>query len=262
MSKPLVTLTSDWGTKDHYIAVVKGRILQAVQAVSILDITHDIAPFDLNQAAFVIRNTYKEFPEGTIHVIAVNSEPFSDRPFVMVRADGYIFIGTDNGIFPLFLRKEPDDVTEIAIDKSMNLTFPALDVFTRVVIDLLKGASLEEIGHPRDTLYQLLSHKPVIKGNSITGQVIYIDRYENLVTNISRDFFEEVQQNRRFEITLRGTYTLQSIEKSYGDIEEGQLVAVFNSTGFLEIAVNRGNAKGLLNSGLYSKVTVEFFDLR
>ncbi|MCF8304133.1 MAG: SAM-dependent chlorinase/fluorinase [Bacteroidales bacterium] len=260
MNTPLITITTDWGTKDHYVAVVKGRIIKAAPTARIVDISHQIAPFDLNQAAFVIRNSYHEFPKGTLHILAVNSEPFPEQPFVVVKADGYLFIGTDNGIFPLFLRNEPEEVVEIEIDKTMNLTFPGLDVFAQVAVTLLNGAPLEELGHHRDTLYQLIAHQPVTKGNSITGQVIYIDSYENLITNISKDFFMEVAQDRAFEITLRGTYTLKTIEKSYGDLEEGQIVAVFNSNNYLELAVNRGNAKGLLNSGLYSKVTVEFFE--
>lgn len=260
---PIITLTSDWGLKDHYVGAVKGNILKRMPEATIVDISHSITPFDLTHAAFVIKNVYHDFPDGTIHIIDINSEASQKTPHTVVYAEKQYFVSADNGIFSLIFDKQPDKIVEIdIIADSGYFTFSARDVFAKAAVMLAQGKKIEELGPERTSFNRdLISFQPVVdeQNNVIRGQIVYIDAYENLITNISADIFREVGKNRKFSIFFRNPrYTLHSIKETYDDEREGEMLAIFGSGGYLEIALNRGNAAGLLGMELSDSVRVEF----
>lgn len=256
----IITLTSDWGTRDHYLAAVKGVILSKMPDATLVDISHEIEPFDLNQASFVLRNSFRYFPKGTIHIVAVNTEADLEKPHVAIRYLNQFFIGTDNGLFSLLFDQQPDEIHEIDIPQDSDyFTFPARDVFAKAAVHLARGGDMAELGDPLPKLVERMAFRPVTSGDAIIGKVIYIDRYENIFTNISEELFKRENRNRPFHIEFSvSRYRIRQISRSYGDVPEGELVALFSTTGNLQIAINKGNAASLLGLGADDTIRVQF----
>lgn len=255
----LITLISDWGRNDYYTAAVKGMIYKHYPEANIVDITHDINPFDVDQAAYVIRNAYKSFPDNTVHIIGVNTEESLNHPHSVVYYNKQYFIGTDNGVFSLIFEEEPEErVVLDIIQDSGNFTFSGRDRFVKAAVHLAKGGKLEDLGTEKAKLIKKISFEPVTSENSIRGLVNHIDTYENLITNIPEKLFRETVKNRKYEISLRSV-KIQAIDNSYGDVRPGEVVALFASHGMLEIAINKGNAASLLGVKKKDSVVVEVF---
>ncbi|HAQ64909.1 MAG TPA: hypothetical protein DCR43_03505 [Bacteroidales bacterium] len=256
----IITLTSDWGTRDHYLPAVKGALLSRMPDAVIVDISHEIEPFDLNQASFVLRNCYHLFPKGTVHIVAINTEADLENPHIAIRHNGHYFIGTDNGLFSLMFDTIPEEIFEIDIPQDSDyFTFPTRDVFVKAAVHLAKGGAMEELGDPLLKLFERMAFRPVISGDAIIGKVIYTDRYENVFTNITEGLFKSECRNRSFNIEFSvSRYRIRKINKSYGDVPEGELVALFSTTGNLEIAINKGNAASLLGLGTDDAIRIQF----
>lgn len=270
----IITLTSDMGTQDYYVAAVKAAILGQSPEVQIVDITHHIQPFDIAQAAFVLKNVYRSFPIGSIHVAGIDSEKTNplQNPgsplvrHVIVKYDGHYFIGADNGIFSLFLQKNPDGVFEIDFGLTdEDYTFPVKTVFARAASMIANGKEPESFAKPISELNQRTVLAPTTNPNLIIGTVIYIDGYGNVITNITRELFERQVNGQSFRILLRGgSHEIDEIRKSYNEVPDGEVVALFDSSGHLEIAINKGvegnggGASGLLGLRLGDTVRVEF----
>jgi S-adenosylmethionine hydrolase len=255
----IITLTSDWGLKDHYLGAVKGTIYRLLPGAQVVDICHDIPAFDLNQAAFIIRNFYRNFPEGTIHILGINSEASIENPHTLVVQDGHYFVGADNGIFSLIFDELPEKIIDLDIIQDTDyFTFPSRDVFVKVACHIAEGKPLDELGHPKKTLVQRISFKPIVDGNQIKGKVIYIDNYENVFTNITEPFFRSVVKGKKFAILFRSaTYRITKLSRSYKDVLDGEMLALFSSSGHLEIAINQGKASSLLGLKIDQPVMVE-----
>lgn len=254
----IITLTSDWGLRDHYVGAVKGAIYSQYPDAKIVDITHNIPVFDLEPASFVIRNTYINYPKGSIHIIAVNSEATIETPHTAILYDGHYFIGSDNGIFSLIFDKAPEMIIELNIMQDSDyFTFPTRDVFVKAACLLAKGEKLENLGVERKTLTTLFHIAPVMDNDSIKGSVIYIDGYDNVITNISEKLFKEIGKGRPYTISFRG-YDIDMLSKSYKDVEPGEKLALFGTSGQLEIAISQGNASGLLGLNLKESVRIDF----
>ena len=255
---PIITLTSDWGVKDHYAGAVKGAILARFPEVNIVDITHSIPGFDTEQAAFIIRNSWRNFPKGTVHIIGVNTEESVKNPHTAVEMDEQFFIGTDNGIFSLIFDRDPDKIVEITIPQDSDFfTFSTRDRFVKAAVHLAKGEKIEKLGSVKNKVVDKILFKPVIDENVIKGHVIYIDNYENIITNIQADLFREMAKGRKFTIMFR-SHEIKKISQSYTDVPPGEIVALFDSAGHLEIAMNQGNAAGLLGLDYKDMVRIEF----
>ncbi len=255
---PIITLTSDWGFKDHYLGAVKGTILTKIPEATIIDITHSIPSFEIEQAAFIIKNSYRNFPEGTIHIIGINTEESDKMPHTAIEMDKHFFIGTDNGIFSLIFDKPPDKIVELNIPQDSNFfTFSTRDRFINAAAHLAEGKAIEELGDVKENIIEKILLKPVIDKNVIKGHVIYIDSYENIITNIREPFFREIAAGRKFSILFR-TYEIKKISSSYTDVPVGEILALFDSNNHLEIAMNQGNAAGLLGLGYKDLVRIEF----
>ncbi|OYT17730.1 MAG: hypothetical protein B7C24_00995 [Bacteroidetes bacterium 4572_77] len=255
----IITLTTDWGIKDHYLASVKGAILQQIPEATIIDISHEIAPFNLSQASYILQSAYPNFPKGSIHLIGINSEASVEYPHIIIKHKDQFFIGADNGLFSLLFKETPKEIYELDILQSSNrFTFSTKDVFVNAAKHIAQGKAIEEIGEPLNNLTNRVPFQPVVEENIIKGKVIYIDRHENIVTNISEQLFYEIIKKKRFKIYLRaGKYIIDTIYTSYSDVGEGDLLALFDSNNYLEIAQSYGRAAGLLGLSLDDVVRIE-----
>ena len=254
----IITLTSDWGLTDHYVAAVKGAILCRIPQASIVDITHSITKFSISETAFVVKNGYKNFPKNSIHIIGVNSESSVDSPHTLVYYDHHYFIGADNGIFSLICDTPPDKIVEITVAQDSDyFTFPSRDVFAKVACHIAENKDLKEIGMEKENFRVLKGYLPVPDKNAIKGIITYFDSYGNAFTNITEKIFREVAKNRKYVVHLKAE-EIQTIAKSYLDVADGEIVLLFGSTGMLEIAINKGSARKLLGLHIYDAVRIEF----
>lgn len=254
----IITLTSDWGLKDHYSAAVKGAILSKMPEARIVDISHNVPSFEIEQAAFVIKNAYPNFPPGTVHILGINTEESDKFPHTVVEMDGQYFIGADNGIFSLIFDKKPDKAIELTISQESDFfTFSSRDRFVKAAVHLAQGNKIEELGPLKEEMLEKILLKPVYDNDVVKGHVMYIDTYENVITNITQSFFKEARRNREFNIIFR-TYIINKISRSYTDVPPGEIVALFDSSGYLEIALNQGNAAGLLGLEIKDMIRIEF----
>ncbi|MDX9941478.1 MAG: SAM-dependent chlorinase/fluorinase [Bacteroidales bacterium] len=257
----VVTLISDWGLGSHYIGAVKGTLLKLIQGVQIIDISHQIPSFNIMHASFVLRNAYMNFPEGTIHLVGINTEGGLDSPHIAIKHQGQYFIGADNGIFSLLFDHNPQEVVEIDIlQDSDYFTFSTRDVFARAASMIASGRPLSELGPPHPQLKERILFKPVVHPDQIIGKIIFIDEYENVFVNIDQPTFRKVGKGRPFFINFRSVGTgIDRLSQSYADVVDGEKLALFGSTGFLEIAINRGKASGLLGLNLNETVSIDFY---
>jgi S-adenosyl-L-methionine hydrolase (adenosine-forming) len=252
----IITLTSDWGYRDHYIGAVKGRLLSLIPDATIVDITHAIDHFNSSHAAFVVKNAFQSFPEGTIHIIGVNSIAGIHSPHTIVRHKGHYFIGADNGILTLICGKETDEIIEIDITSDTDyFIFPSRDTFPRVAAHILSGKPISEIGTPRKELSSLMAFEPIVNDEYIRGKIIHRDHYNNGISNISEQVFRSFTKGRKFRIRFRG-HTISTLSNSYDDVPEGEALALISTTGYLQIAIHKGDAYNLLGFSFDESVTI------
>lgn len=256
----IVTLISDWGLNSHYQASVKGNILKQIPDAQIIDITHTLRPFDVMNCSFILANAFPDFPAGTIHIVGVNTEAGTKTPHIVIKHNDMFFIGADNGIFSLIFEGKSVEMVELNImQESDYFTFSSRDVFVKAASMIAQGMPLSKLGTPHATLNTMLPLKPTISDNKIDGKVIFIDDYENVFVNIHRDSFKKVGRGRPYIIKFKVSgYAIRSVQTSYSDVPDGELLALFGSTGLLEIAINKGKAASLLGLGLTDPVSITF----
>jgi S-adenosylmethionine hydrolase len=256
----IITLTSDWKENDFYVASLKGKLLSACPEAQIIDINHRIKTFNSAHAAYIVRNSYHHFPENTIHIIAVNTEPEKGVELLAARKDKHFFLCADNGILGLLGGAEPEEVITLTeLYQEEPNTFIALSVFARAACELSKGTALEKLGAPAKKYDRRTPLRATIEDLTIIGSVIHIDSYQNAITNISQELFNRVGNGKAFEIFVQSKhYMVDRINLRYNETEPGELLAIFNSSGLLEIAIRNGNAAGLLKLNTNSTIRVEF----
>jgi len=256
----IITLTSDWNENDYYVASLKGKLLSTCPEAQIIDLNHRIKAFHTAQAAFVVRNSYPHFPDNTVHIIAVNSEPEIDGQILGARKDNQFFICADNGILGLLGGAEPEMVVKLE-DKSQENpgSFISMSVFVEVACALAQGTPLSQLGEATMDYDKQTPLRATIEENTITGSVIHIDSYQNAITNVSRELFERVGKGKAFTIYVQSKhYKIDRINERYNETGPGDLLAIFNSADLLEIAIRNGNAAGLLKLTTDSTLRVEF----
>ena len=258
----IITLTTDLGLVDSYVASVKGAVLKEIPDSTIVDITHEIPSFDLQKCAFVLRNCYGDFPEGSIHIVGVDSESNVDTPHVAIFANGHYFIGADNGVFSLIFDNPPEKVVELSISQDTDrITFPTKDVFVKAAAHIARGGTLEVIGTVKQELAVRTAFRAVSENNIIRGIATYIDHYGNVITNINESLFKEFGKGRPFKILFRSAeYEIDVISKAYSSVVDGERVALISSTGYIEIAINKANASKLFGINRGDIIRIEFYD--
>ncbi|HEY4195675.1 MAG TPA: SAM-dependent chlorinase/fluorinase [Mucilaginibacter sp.] len=255
----IITLTTDLGDKDIYQAALKGSILKLLPGVNIVDITHSVAAFNVQQAAFILKNSFYYFPDATVHLIGIDTVYNTDTKYLAVRYKNHFFVGSDNGIFSLMFNGEPDEIVEINIMQDLKfLHFPLADIFVKAACALANGGKLSDIGLPITNIEKKMNLQPIIEKNVIKGSVIYIDSFQNVITNITKEFFNKVQQGRRFVLYFKRNETINQLSWHYNEVPEGEKLCLFGISDHLEIAINKGNASGLLGLNLGDSVIIDF----
>ncbi|MDR2938245.1 MAG: SAM-dependent chlorinase/fluorinase [Prevotellaceae bacterium] len=245
----VVTLTTDWGMSDFYLASLKGALLQHAPQATLVDISHGIAQHDEAEAAFTLRHAYAHFPKGSIHIIGVNSAPNSSA-LLLAEVDGHYFICADNSCLSLMF-VQPECVVSAAQEEKNAM----LNAAPRLVQQLLSGVAVKDLGAPTELqaatpIAPVLNHKPCATGEqvvaSMVGRILHIDSYGNAITNISQQLYNEHSGGRACTVFFNSSrYKSPQIFGSYTDVEMGSPVAFFNSLGLLEVATNHGNASHL-----------------
>lgn len=253
----IVTLTTDFGERDYYVGALKGSILTNGVPVVFADITHQISPYNIVQAAFVLQNAYPNFPAGSIHLISVHNFYDEQRRFLAIAHQGHFFIGPDNGVFSLIFEEKPEQIVELD-SAPLQAVFGIKEVFSKAVGQLLKGLPLSEIGTPVSSYLQRLALQAIIYKNQIRGSVIHIDHYQNIVLNIREDLFERVGKNRPFELYFKRYDPITVISKNYAEVPVGETLCLFNSAGYLELAINAGEAATLFGLEVGDTVQIDF----
>lgn len=252
-----VTLTTDFGTQDFYTGALKGALLSRAPDILLVDISHDIKPFDIVQGAFVVQNVWREFPAGTIHLIGVNCVYQPGFRFVAARHDGHFFLAPDNGLLTLlFQTLDPSDLRNLPADVSEHFTVKS--VFAEATAHLASGKPFEALGEFAAPLLERISIQPVITPAQIRGTVIHVDNFENAVVNIRREVFEKARNGRDFSLFFKRNDPIVKLSDNYCDVAPGEPLCLFNMAGFLEIAVNMGKAATLLGLKVEDVVEVVF----
>jgi S-adenosylmethionine hydrolase len=255
----IITLTTDLGDKDIYQAALKGSILRVLPTVNIVDITHSVQAFNIQQAAFILKNSFYYFPEETVHLIGIDTVYNTDTKYLAIRYKNHYFVGADNGIFSLMFNAEPEEMVEITIMQDLKfLHFPLTDIFVKAACHLVQGGKLNKIGIPVTTVEKKMNLQPVIDKNLIRGMVIYIDSFQNVITNITKDFFINIQQGRKFVLYFKRNEIITQLSWYYNEVPEGEKLCLFGISDHLEIAINKGNASGLLGLNLGDSVIIDF----
>lgn len=276
---PIVILT-DFGTKDSYVGTMKGVILRECPGVPIIDLTHEIAPQSVPQAAFVLWNSYKYFPPGTVFLVVVDPGVGSQRHAVALEAGPFRFVGPDNGVFTdtlfelgAYRAVAVDEATQ-SIAEGLTATFHGRDLFAPTAARIACGKPLTGLGTPVEQLIALPAPRLDITATTIQGEVIYIDHFGNVITSIGQWAWGEADQlilQPRLQkdaapltidaanttVTI-GEHSYNSIARTYTSVSPGQSLALINSAGQLEIAVNQGNAQNTLGLSIGDAVTVTF----
>ncbi len=251
---PIITLTTDFGLKDHYVSSVKGAILSQLPEAKIVDISNVIEKYHLPDTAFILKNAFVNFPKGSIHIIGVKGNYTKETPHLIVLAQGHYFIGADSGIFSLLFGY---DIEKIIALPENNSVFPSRDIFATAACQLAKGVAIEELGTKRESVTQMLAFNAAPMGDIIRGIVTYVDVYGNSVTNITKALFEQTAKGRGFEIELRN-HKIDKLSTGYSNVPQGEILALFNSSGYLEIAINQGNADSLLALKVNATIVIQF----
>ncbi|MBL7775475.1 MAG: SAM-dependent chlorinase/fluorinase [Saprospiraceae bacterium] len=256
-SAPVITLTTDFGHRDYYAGALKGALLRACPFVQVVDISHAIAAYDIVEAAFVVRNAFPEFPDGAIHLIGVNCVYDRDYRFVAVRHQEHFFVAPDNGVLSLLFDQLPEaDIRTLPV--AGNSHFPVKHAFVEAAAHLGSRQPFEHLGIPGAPLLQRISLQPVITATRIRGTVIHIDTFENVIVNIRRDTFETAAKGRPFSLFFKRNDPINRLSGNYSDVLVGEPLCLFNSAGYLEIAVNLGRAASLLGLKVEDVVELVF----
>lgn len=272
----IITLTTDFGCKDHFVGALKGKLLSQYSAAVIVDISHEVDLFNISEASYIIGASYSSFPKGTVHLIGVDAERTREHRHLAMEWDGHFFICADNGILTLLTQKiVPQRIVEINIHDRLPEGTTDLDAFITVACHLAKGGAMSVIGREITEIKQVheLQAQAASDKNSIRGYIIYIDHFGNCVTNITRQMFADTGRGRDFEITFHNK-NIKTIKQGYSDFAvndrftlkdfEGEKLAIFNEAGYLEIAIYRSNpltvgtARSLLGLKFRDTVNVTF----
>lgn len=251
-----ITLLSDFGTRDGYAATMRGVIAAIAPRVIIEDATHDVTPGDVAGGAWALGSYWRYFPAGTVHVAVVDPGVGSDRRALAAAVDGHFFVAPDNGLLTYVLRERPAarvvSIENAAyVRETISATFHGRDIFAPAAAHLALGVSLDQLGPVVPNALLLPELIPTRSGDIIRGQIVHIDRFGNLITNVPGEWISP-QAKVRF-----GAIDLGVVRRTYSEAQSGHAVAVVGSAGFLEIGVRDGEAARVLWKGKGTIVVVE-----
>ena len=270
----IVTITNDWNKQDFYSGMLKGRLLSLMSELEIIELNNSIRPFRSLEGAFVIRNILTVYPEGSIHLFLVNQGNKPNVYPLLIGINGQYLLAWEDSVLGLIFDTPPDLCVRITpevfndvkkqtkqTDIKVAPSFPELQLFPMMVLAIQSGLPLDELGPNQPELIMQSPWLPVIQDQTISGRVIFIDSYGNAISNISKEVFAQVGQGRKFEIFLISNhYKIDYINTAYLETEPGEMLALFNSASFLEVAIVHGNIASLLGLEPGSTIKVKFYD--
>jgi S-adenosylmethionine hydrolase len=254
---PIVTLLTDSGEVDFYVAAIKAKILAVNPGVRIEDISHKINACDIAHGAFVLRSVFKDFPKGTVHLVGVDATGNRGDGYMALQLEDHFFVASDNGLLGLLSDKAHQKLVELNTVNPMETTFPEKDILAPAAAKLASGVALTDLGKPMATFKKRTDRNVRATKKNILGHVIRGDHYGNLITNIPRDTFEILSKDKSYTIHVGGE-RIRKIQTNYHQAEQGDCFLFFNSLGVLEIGIYKGNANELLGLSYDSPVNIIF----
>jgi S-adenosyl-L-methionine hydrolase (adenosine-forming) len=253
----IVTLLTDSGESDHYVAAIKAKIISINPGIRVEDISHKIKPADIAHAAFVLRAVFRDFPKGTVHLVGVDSTGNRDEAYIALQMEDHFFVGCDNGLFGLISEKPHQQLVALNAINSISTTFPERDIFAHAASKLASGVSITNLGKPMPQFKKMIDRQVKATKKQIIGSIVRVDGVGNLITNISRETFDVLSKDRVYTIQFGGE-KFRRIHTQYSQAEQGECFIVFNSLNLLEIGIYKGNASELLGLGYDSTVNISF----
>ena len=255
----IITFMSDFGMSDHYVSAVKAKIISINPGLRIFDISHEIEPFNIAHAAFVLKSVFRDFPKGSIHLIAVNSHGERNNRYLTAKIEDHVFVGPDNGLFSLICENEPTMLAELFNNEGEFTTFPAKNVLAKAAAMLASGSGMNDVGaYTKDYIHRI-DRKFRATKKQISGNIIRVDEYGNLISNIEEEVFNILLKDRKYIIQF-GREKATKINYSYNEVDDGDCFVIFNDLGLLEIGINKGNASKLLGLKYDSPISIIFED--
>lgn len=256
---PIVTLITDLGKDTHVIAKAKAKLLVAIPQVTIIDISHAVTPFLLDEALYFAKSSVNDFPAGTIHIISVDADIKKYKRALACKYKEQIFLTVDNGFIPMLTRGDDCEVFNLEYQHlPLSNLSPLKTLLSPLAIEIIEKG-LEKIGTRVDDILEKTIEQPVVFEDGLRGNVVYINNYNNAITNISRALFDNERVGRKFRIVLNRFESISRLSESYNDVDTGSKLCFFNADGFLEVAVNRGSASKLLGLEKDKRITIDFF---
>ncbi len=262
MARSIITLTTDFGLSDHFVGVMKGVMLGITPAAEFVDITHEVTPYEISEAGFVIAEAYRWFPKKTVHLIVVDPGVGTSRRAIVAQAAGQYFVAPDNGVLSIIYAREKHKVREVTSSKHfltpVSQTFHGRDIFAPTAAHLAKGTPPARFGKWIEDYIKKNFHQPVRTGKRVwQGSILKIDRFGNLITNFHIAEFAVVQ-TRAFVLSA-GPRQITTLARTFADGEPGEAVAIVGSSGYLEVAVNQANAAKALGCGIGAPVELTIY---
>ncbi|MBC7650291.1 MAG: SAM-dependent chlorinase/fluorinase [Deinococcales bacterium] len=248
----IVTLTTDIGQQDFLVGAIKGQLLTQQADVTIVDITHYLSQANYPQAAYVCANAFKYFPANTCHIIILNFFETAVNHLLIAKLNDQFIICADNGIITMITGEKPTAMVAIPV-KGYNSLLARTALIAKAVSVLSKTNALESVGYVIENINEKYPLRATVGADWMEGQILFIDNFENVVINITQGEFEEHRQGRQFKIVFKRDEVIDTINNNYASVVEGEKMAWFNSAGYLEIAINKGNMAGMFGLQGYNE---------
>jgi S-adenosyl-L-methionine hydrolase (adenosine-forming) len=255
---PILTLTSDHGQGSFHIPAAKAYILKENKDCQIIDIAHNISPFNIEEAAFILRNCFRDFPAGSIHLISVQASKEYNEEYILVDYADQYFLAKNNGLISLITDGEANNIYRFFPEKNQYRLFPLKSILAKKALELMQGKKAEQIAEKTESMHITSTLKPLLEPEIIRGSVLHIDHYGNAISNISKSHIEHYRNFSSILISFDRRNNLDTISLYYDDVEEGEKLCLFGSTGLLEIAINKGNAAKLFAIEKGNTILIEF----
>lgn len=253
----IVTLITDSGESDYYVAAIKAKVLSINPGLTIVDITHYIGSCDIAHGAFVLRSVFRDFPKGTVHLVGVDATGNRGESLIAVQLEDHLFVGSDNGLIGLISDKNPQMIVELNKINPVVTTFPEKDIFAPAAARLASGVNISSLGSPTTQFKKMTDRYVKATKRGISGHVIRVDHSGNLITNIPREAFEILSKGKNYVVQFGGE-KFRKLQTNYNQAEQGDCFVMFNSLNLLEIGIYKGNASLLLGLGYDSPVMISF----
>jgi S-adenosylmethionine hydrolase len=253
----IVTLLTDSGESDHYVAAIKAKVLSTNPGLTLVDISHKINPCDIAHGAFVLKSVFRDFPKGTVHIVAVDAAGNRGDAFIAIQLEDHFFVSVDNGLLGLISDKPQQNLVELNAITTITTSFPEKDILAPTAARLASGVSISTLGKPLPSFRKMTDRHVKATKKQILGHVIRVDNFGNLITNIEKEVFDLLSNGKAYTINFGGE-KMKKVHTNYYQADQGDCFLLFNALGLLEIGIYKGNATELLGLSYDSPVNIIF----